>query len=323
MHIRYDLSFPEVLQFPFVSPYALRHLNEGDFFNRTLGAIELFPLLGPLVSLIEGVVATVINDIHDNRRLKQPGILNKSIGIIEVLPVIGSLVYRIDRVVQRKKIISRPLPIKDPEKWINDFKAAIQAQNTRSEIDLSLTDEKKAELTEVIRHLDKNRWNDSVPKNCSLLSQREDWVFTLKDMPEKVFKVPKNRRYKDRKTSVERRFETASNARRVIEKEGLNRLHVPRQELIEVTIDSEKIPVLIEECFNIMPGVEPQEALFQRCYQDPELKPFIRECVRQFILFIIRTGFADVRYDNNPLLSDGSGFGLIDLDQGLSPITGL
>ncbi len=318
------LSPLEVLQFPFVSPYGLRHLNRGDCLNLTIGAIELFPVLGPVVSLIEGVVASIFNDIDSNYRLRQSGWKNKLIGTLEVIPIIGSLVSRINATIARKTAIKQPhLPVEDVEKWMSEFKANVLNKKPMPPADLSLTEEQKQELIDVIRTLEKDRFNLQNVKNAQVLAANLDWVFKMNNIPGMVFKVPMNRQYKDDKTTVEKRYEVTTNAKQLIQKEGFDHLFVPEQNLIKVNIEGETFPVLIEESFDHIRGTFEQESLFQRCYKDPELKPFIRECVRQLILFIIKTNYSDVRYDNNPLLTNGRGFGLIDLDSGYSPYAGL
>jgi hypothetical protein len=41
----------------------------------------------------------------------------------------------------------------------------------------------------------------------------------------------------------------------------------------------------------------------------------MKECFLQLAKFICLTDFCDVKYDNIPFLGDGSGIGLIDLNQ--------
>lgn len=324
IQIEHSLSPLEIIQFPFVSPYGLRHLQKGGALNVTIGAIELFPILGPIVSLIEAVVTTLLKDIDRNYRLHQEGWKNKLIGVIEVLPLIGSLVWRIDALIQRKITIRRTnLPVESVEKWMSEFKANVRNKMPIPPCNLSLNKEQEQELIKVIKTLEQNPHLLKDLQKAVLLANNLDWVFKIESIPGVVFKVPKNRQYNNVKTTVERRYEDTTQAKQLIQGEGFDHLHVPEQALVYLKIDNETIPVLIEESLNHIPGTSAQESLFQSCYKDPELKPFMRECVRQLILFIIKTNYSDVRYDNNPLLTDGRGFGLIDLDRGESPYTGL
>lgn len=316
----YSLSAREVLQFPFVSPYGLRHLDRGDILNKTIGTIELFPILGPIVSLIEGLVAFIWDEIEANQRLKKPGFFNKAIGVIEIIPLIGSLAKKIDDLFKRKLAVRTvDLPIKDLEKWKKEFKANVLNKPALPPADLSLTEEQMQLIGEVIEDLENSRST----KKAKLYAANLDWVFAIENIPGKIFKVPMNRHSADYARTIEKRVKDTLIAKNVIRQEGLDQLHVPEQKIIKVKVKEENVSVLIEESMDILHGTLHQQGLFQYCYSDPELKPFIRECTRQLILFIIKTGFADVRYDNNPLLTNGRGIGLIDLDTTQSPICGL
>ena len=321
--IDHSLTPNEILQFPFVSPYGMRHYQRGDWLNQTIGVIELFPILGPIVSLIEGIVVNIFHNIEQNSRLRQTGWFNKSLGVIEVIPLIGPFISRIDSLIQRKTSIkpSSDLPVQDIEKWMSQFKANVQNKKPvpAAPVDLSLTKEQELELAEIIKDFETHQKSDK----ATLLIVNLDWIFTINNVPGRIFKVPTIRKYKDVENTIEKRLRCTLNAKKLIQQEGYDLLHVPEQKMIQVKVKEELVPVLIEESLDLLQGTYHQAGLFQRCYNDPDLKPFIRECTRQLILFIIKTGFSDVKYDNIPLLTNGKGIGLIDLDKTERPVCGL
>lgn len=318
--IDYRLHAQDYLQFPFVSPYGIRHYQRGDTLNKVIGVIELFPILGPIVSVIEGVVVHILDEMQGNLRLRQEGWKNKLMGVIQVIPLIGSLAYRIDRLIERKTAIKPAnLPVEDTEKWMKEFKSNVLGKKTFEQTDLSLNEAQTAELVQVLQDLDNPR---SKSHKAVLYASQIDWVFSINSIPGRIFKVYHSIRDNNSYT-LEKRLESNAKAREIIEKEGLNLLHVPEQKLVKVQVNNCTVYVLIEECFDVLHGYNHQKGVFQNAYADPELKPFMRECTRQLILFIIRTGFSDVKYDNHPLLTNGRGMGLVDLDTSDYPVSGL
>jgi len=101
----------------------------------------------------------------------------------------------------------------------------------------------------------------------------------------------------------------------VCQKEHLDLLHTPQQQIIKLELEEGcEIEILAEEKFDLAPGYDAQKALFDFCCQDPELRPFIVEVAIQLTILIITTDFADVKYDNIPFLMNGPGIGLIDME---------
>ena len=143
------------------------------------------------------------------------------------------------------------------------------------------------------------------------------YIASLDEFPGLIFKIfPKlQKEHRDK-------YERATQALEVCEKEGLNRLRIPysMERLIEVGDQY----VFIEEKLEVLDRRPDYQARVQFMSRDPELSEILRQTFEQATIFISRTGWYDTRYNNGPLLKDGSGMGLVDIDRiGAHPMTGL
>lgn len=275
LFISYKLSLLEALAFPLLSTYGIRHMKKSGWKNKIIGAVELFPLLGPIASLVEGCAVAIFR-----------------------------------AVAARKPHRFSPAYI-ERQAWKAQFKAeALQHLQRRGAMEAAafppLTPQQQQALTHALEPLLRCQ-----VEGVTMHSQNSVWVFSLPQIPGKIFKIA-NPVIED--IRVGERIDFSARAREIIERENLHLLHLPRQELVQIDIDGAICEVLVEEEMDILQGFGAQRGLFQHCLSEPELRPFIQECARQLIIFILRSGYSDVRYDNNPLLSNGKGMALIDLD---------
>lgn len=293
LSINYSLTNLEMLTFPFVSTYGLRHLEKEGWLNKVIGAIELFPILGPIVALIERAVVFIFQNSQENQ--------NSS------------------------AILSQASSTLNHVSWIQEFKkralehfavAKINASKPMDEI--SLTPENEILIKTVINELNKGNQGE----NVTVHSANGIWVFSVKEIPNLIFKCGKGSNGLNKNELAERLFAT-DKARQVIEEQNLYLLRTPQQKFFELNLGDSSEKILIEQKFDILPSFDAQRSLFQYCVNDPDLKPFIQECAKQLITLIIKTGYSDVRYDNNPILSNGQGLCLIDMDTTNSPTIGL
>jgi hypothetical protein len=295
LKIDFSLSFSEKILFPFVPIYSIRHLRKEGWHNKCIGTVELFPIIGPLVALVERAVVPIFFK-GDERN--SPG---SHINLTE----------RINRHLNKRK-----------EFKTNAVKYFAEVQNSliteSSPATFSLDENQREILNHVLARLQKY----DVPTNVKILSSNGIWVFSVEEIPNIIFKTSQAYVGFDGSFS-QKRIEATEKAKSVIESENLYLLHVPQQRLEHIEINGKTLEVLFEQRFDLLQGYQKQKTLFQYCLQDHDLQPFIKECVRQLIILIAKTGYQDVRYDNNPLLTNGKGIALIDMDKSSSPIGGL
>lgn len=250
--------------------------------------------------------------------------------------ILGAAIWSVANWIQGKSVghleqvedstennLNIPVSIQNnPRVWKQNFKRSVLEghKSLLEEIpsaDLTLTPEEETRLKTVIQELNTRYKTDK----ATVHGRNGVWVFSIKKIPGHIFKVKQSVR--DCGADFHKRVAASQKAQQVIEEEKLHLLHVPKQTIIQLEIDNTPTEVLIEEQFDILHGTALQESLFQHCMADPELKPFVQECARQLVTLILKMGYSDVRYDNNPLLTNGKGIALIDLDADGSIITGL
>lgn len=138
-------------------------------------------------------------------------------------------------------------------------------------------------------------------------------VFELDAFPGAVFK-----KYNDFFTT--RRSEQNEQLRQICRDNGLNALFIPD---LEDVPDLYTVGLVVQEKLDFESTTLRQRELFELCCKDPELKPIFAKYLEQLTRFILLTGFEDVKYDNIPLLNNGRGFALIDLDDTDDSVKGL
>lgn len=289
LKIDYSLTIPEMIIFPLAPAYGFRHLVKTGWLNKTIGMIELFPVLGPVVAVIEAFVDAIFERLNHSTtrshdRISNPQSWKKEFKT-NALEHFGK--------VQRGEVITAPA------------------------IDLSLTHEQKALLKAVIEEeLFTYNYHHNKTDRVQVHGNNGVFVFSVPELPGRIFKIKTTC---DIGADFHKRVGDTIKAREFIASEGLNLLHVPAQEIITLSnvnlkFETKDIEVLIEQKFDILQGFSPQRSLFQSCISDAELKDFIQECTRQLVVLILKIGYTDVRYDNNPMLTNGQGLALIDLD---------
>ena len=135
-----------------------------------------------------------------------------------------------------------------------------------------------------------------------------NFVLFLDSVPGFVFKPM------DDKRAAEKYIETIGRARQVVIDSNLFLLQVPQSKLVEIEGEF----FVMQEKANLF---WQQQGVYSYCWNDKDMRDYIKAVFSQLITFISRTGFADVKYDNIPFTTDGK-VALIDLDED-SPVTGL
>jgi hypothetical protein len=288
--INYSLTNFEIFTFPLASAYGLRHLEKEGWLNKVIGVIELFPVLGPIVALIERLVVSVFQKSPVN----QSSLSSSALKEVSPLVWIREFKSRATRFALEKNIVPRPV------------------------CEISLTPENEMLVKTVINGLNQT----GRAPNVTIHSQSGVWVFSIKEIPDLIFKCAKEG-VDLNENELLNRIHNTDQAKQIIDNDKLYLLCTPQQKIFEFDLENGKQEVLIEQKFDILQDFDAQRNLFQFCVEDPDLNPFIQECARQLIVLIVKTGYSDVRYDNNPILSNGEGLCLIDMDTSPSPITGL
>lgn len=294
----YQLTKWQVIQSVFVSDYAIRHWNcaieQKSWGHLSIALLEFMPLVGVVASIIERVVVF----IFDKCTTKSPAF---------------SPSYLKNRVQSIKNW---------QEKFCQNAKKTMESVNegviTTSPIKINLSPAQKDLLKLLINKLMK----EEIPSSVNMIATGNLYVFEVDCLPGLVFKI--NAPDSDWFENFQDRMEATSFANEIIERENLLLLHTPIQELIQLDLDNgEEIPVLVEQKYDIEPVFEKQRGMYDFCLRNAGTKEFIKEVFRQLIIFTIYTGWSDVKYDNMPLINDGTGVALIDLDITSNPINGL
>lgn len=196
--------------------------------------------------------------------------------------------------------------------------AAHHDQAERIAVDLTLTEKENIYLKEIIHDLD-SQW-----KTDKAVIHGSDgiWVFSTSEIPGRIFKV-RQRGTCCSKADFHKRVEDSKKAQQVIREKNLYLLHLPEQEIVLFDLEDSQVEILIEEQFDILHGPRRQGSLFQYCIADPDLVPFITEALQQLTILTLETGYQDLRPENNSLLSNGHGIGLVDFDTSDSKTGGL
>jgi len=147
--------------------------------------------------------------------------------------------------------------------------------------------------------------NGVVPDGKAMNGGPDYAVFEVSAIPGIIFKIPRQSN-----VDVEGRYESTQKCRGLINTHNLNRLYIPAIQLVE---DSKKREFLIEEKVEIG-HFSRTEQLYEFCSTDPELKESFKVDIEQLTTFFCLTKFRDGKSDNMPILENGKGIALIDLD---------
>lgn len=175
------------------------------------------------------------------------------------------------------------------------------------------------EITELLDKVEKGhfyaetkKWeaaekNGSVPFGRAMSGGPNYAVFEILAIPGVIFKMPKRA-----EVDVAGRYQNTQFCRELVKNENWDRLFIPQQEFIE-ELDGKKVAFLIEEKVEIGHYSRTDE-LYMLCSSDPELKESFKQDIEQLTAFFCRTKFRDGKSDNMPILENGRGIALIDLD---------
>jgi len=320
----YSLTCGQACQSIFVSEYGLRHIQQGKLeqgcravIHWVIGIVELIPLLGLLGSLIERICALVDDKFNSQTESSQTE--SSQTQSSQSTGLDPSRVTLIEKTWHEKLTEAEKIKAKFKSDVLAFFKERPSAPRVKAPIKIS--EAQKKDLREAVLHY---KQNHAFPDSVKVIQNNSNcMVFEIPSIPKVIFKADFNNGNK-LDNPYKYRLEATQKAHEVCENEHLDLLHTPLQELVTVELEEgKKMLLLAEEKFDLVHGSHSQRALFEFCCQDPELKPFMIEIVKQLTILIIETGFVDVKYDNIPFLLNGWGIGLIDMGTSDSPIRGL
>lgn len=294
----YDLTKWELTRSLFLSEYSIRHFNQGleekKFGHFAICVIEAIPLVGILASLIERIVVY----LYDKWTIPQPNLK------------ISTLKARVQAVQSWQNAFCDKV-----KKTMDDYHKRILK---KADPEISLNAAQKELL-----HLYISNIIDKKTNQVHFLSQGNMWVFELPGLPGLVFKIqpPDEQSYFN---SIEYRYRDTLKTKSIINDENLFLLHAPQQQFLRLFLNnSDSIDILVEPKYEVETSFERQRGIYDFCMHDPRTKEFITELMRQLIILAIKAGWQDVKYNNMPLLNDGTGAALIDMDCSENPIVGL
>jgi len=157
--INYSLKSSEIITFPFVPAYGIRHLKKAGWQNKVIGVIELFPVLGPIAALIERAVVAIL---QTKQNASKSNNLKKNVSC------------HIEKINAFKK------------NALNNFK---KVQTTKIQeiipAELVLKEEQEKALTKAVAELQKYH----IPNNVKIHSRNGIWVFSINEIPNMIFKT--------------------------------------------------------------------------------------------------------------------------------------
>ncbi|MGK5594624.1 MAG: hypothetical protein ACSNEK_04615 [Parachlamydiaceae bacterium] len=267
------------------------------------------------------------DDVKPNIPLNILKVISYITGIVPLVMGIGKLISRnrhrfftessqntaaslkpIKRATAKLKVVP-PLDkdLQDRDLSIHEFKNQAlatfrYASLPHSNLDFSLDEEQKDSLI----HINENKyWLSHRPiPGARALRGGAHFVFFLDSAPGFVFKPMYDRQ------EAEDYVGLADQARQVVIDNNLYLLHVPRSKVINI---NEAYFVMQERANLVAENHREQKGVYQCCWDDEEMNDYTTVLFEQLIQFICISHFADVKYDNIPLATDGRA-ALVDLD---------
>jgi hypothetical protein len=202
--------------------------------------------------------------------------------------------------VINQNIVSEQMKL-DLDNFRQNALTAFQAKNISSKnISLNFNEEQRKDLVSAYQ-------NRFYPEEQGFVGKRLrggiNFVFFLDSIPGLVFKPMA-------KLDAERYIAIVKQAQDIVKDKGLYLLKPPASEVVEV----DGIFFVCQEKMDLMHGAYRfQKGLYEHCWKDPQLRPYMNELFSQLLTFICEMKFSDVKYDNIPLTTTGN-IGLIDID---------
>ena len=194
------------------------------------------------------------------------------------------------------------------QKFKTQAQQTLQAKNKQSTLVLNLSDAQKELLSKASKMYPKNITEPGIKMAQGGVNK----VIFLESVEGVVFKPMESQE------AAENYLKVVQNARETVANHNLHLLHVPDCKIIEI---QGEYFIAQEKASLIADSYEGQRGVYTYCWNQPELSDYIQEIFSELLIFISKTHFSDVKYDNIALDQEGKVV-LFDLDQS-SAVLGL
>lgn len=212
-----------------------------------------------------------------------------------------------------QKVALNALPVLDePKKKLKDALVNALPHVHQKKVMSDLVEKNKHQILDIAKKL------HSIPKKGLDTDIKMDgvkfykghlWAFELKEIPGVIFKMPPNSAQE--MNFFKQRCNNIKIAQKVCENnKSLKNIIIPNVDFIK----EDNIELLAEEKLDFAATGAAQASLYEFCAKDPDLKETVKDYLLQLVIFICETGLSDLNWENFPLLNDGSGIGLYDLE---------
>jgi hypothetical protein len=152
-------------------------------------------------------------------------------------------------------------------------------------------------------------------KEIVWLSKANNLVFKLKNVGQFVFKTTNPLRCSVQSNmNINSRFQNMMTAMKICRVNNLNLLVIPHAKQFKLKASGKSHLFIVEEFIDLNPDIKMQQHYYHKNTE------CLDETIKQLAVFILKTGFFDVKYDNIPLINEKAGFqgyrrvALIDLE---------
>lgn len=171
------------------------------------------------------------------------------------------------------------------------------------DLNIQLTEQQTKDLEQAVKK------NPGVYDRFTIIRGGDHNVIFLNSVPNVVFKF--NARSPEEET-IDNEIAIYKKASLTVQEHNLNLIQIPRCQKYTIDVDNQKMHLLAQEKIDVNGNYSFQKGLYRFAFNTPELADFMKTCFEQLSLFIMLTGFLDVKYNNIPLLP--TGIVLYDLD---------
>lgn len=289
-----------------------KHDVKQNMLLNVLKVISYLTIIIPLVMAVGKLIARSKNDFFvDKGQEEKDSSMKKPIVTKNPSEVISK---KAAQACDNKKVMS-PLEsdvqarVQEIRKFKNKTLEVLRsAKVEQPQLNFSLTQEQQ----ECLMQANNSRFNRNTPLGAKIIRGGDNFVLFLDSIPGFVFKPV------DSKEEIETYIETVQKGRQTVAENNLYLLHVPESRIWEIKGQY----FIMQERADLISGTYlDQKGIYLHCWNDEEMRDYMKTLFSQLIKFISKNGFSDVKYDNIPFTWNGK-VALIDLDQ-LSTFKGL
>lgn len=178
----------------------------------------------------------------------------------------------------------------------------------------TLIESNKSKIVDVI---DKIKRNEITEENGAVhgIHFFTSRVFELKELPGFVFKIVLKNDANDELAKLKTRVESISKFSEIIKKRNLNHLLLPQACYFNWEDIHSNCQFVVEQKVLLSSfELTQQHEIWDYCLREPAFKHLMEKIITEITILICETGLYDICANNIPLLMDGSGLGLVDIE---------